>query len=71
MINPDSENLLDDLFQSLGGMAAQGVVKLSPKNSEEVVLNKVINDHIYGLLTLEELSPSQISLLAALLQVRR
>lgn len=62
---------LDDMFGSLSAIAGKDAAKIEAADSSQVVMNKLINDHIYGLLSLDELSPGQVNVLTALLQSRR
>lgn len=68
-MNPEA--MLEELFGSLEGMKQLPDASLFPKDSNEVLLNKLINDHIYGLLSLDSLTSQQVALLQALLQTKR
>ena len=70
MCPSDIESQLDDMFGSLSALAGKDTATLVSQNSSEVNLTKLVNDHIYGLLLLEELSPGQIQLLNALMQFK-
>lgn len=71
MSNPLEEGGLEDLFGSFSTLVGKDNAVLVPKDSSETLLSKLINDHIYGLLSQEELTSQQIALLTALLQGRR
>lgn len=63
---------LDGIFDSFSKLVPNPeTASLAPLDSSDVTLKKVIDDHIYGLLTLHELSGPQVALLAALLQTKR
>jgi hypothetical protein len=71
MTSPEESKVLDDLFGSLSGLMPRDVVTLVPKDSNIGGLNKLIEDHIYGLLSQSELTTQQVALLAALLNGRK
>jgi hypothetical protein len=60
-------NPLEDVLKSFAEMQQKDVAVTAELDSKGVDLNKLINDHIYGLLSLDELSATQVDLLAALL----
>jgi len=70
MADKEFEGMLGGVFDSFSTLAKGDTVVLAPLDSVEVDLDKVIDDHIYGLLSLDELAPQQVTLLAALLQSR-
>lgn len=57
----------DNLMRSLTTIQQKDVAITAALDSKDVDLDKIINDHIYGLLSLDELSASQVDLLSALL----
>jgi len=70
MSNLDIEETFGGVFDSFSSLVNSTNVALTPKDSTQVNLDKLINDNIYGLLSLPELSPQQVALLAALLSGR-
>ena len=71
MSKPTEEDMFGGIFDSFNNLVNKGdVAVVAPMDSSGVVMSKFINDHIYGLLSLDELSPSQVTLLAALIQAR-
>jgi hypothetical protein len=64
------ENMLDDVLGTFSGLVSKESIQLCPMNSKNADINSVINDHIYGLLCLEDLTPAQLTLLTALLNAR-
>lgn len=65
------EEMFGGIFDSFSNLVNNDdVAVLAPLDSTEVVMNKLINDHIFGLLSLDELSPQQVTLLAALIKAR-
>lgn len=64
-------NDINDIFDSFLKVTKGEPVLLTPKQVYDVNLNELINQHIYGLLTQESLSPQQLLLLTALLNGRK
>ncbi len=62
--------MLGGIFDSFSNMVKDNVALTVPLDSIGVDMNRLINDHIYGLLSLDELNTQQIALLAALLQTK-
>jgi len=70
MADKEFEGMLGGVLDSFSTLTKGDTAVLAPLDSVEVDLNKVIDDHIYGLLSLDELAPQQVALLAALLNKR-
>lgn len=66
----DPDNVLNNVLESFSGLVGKDGTLLEPKDSSSIDINQLVNDHIYGLLTKEQLSASQLTLLTALLQYR-
>lgn len=60
-------DMFEGLFSSLGDLAKTGSVELVRKDSIGVDIDRMILDHIYGLLTLDTLTAEQVTVLTALL----
>lgn len=65
---PDPSTLLDNMMSSLGTINEPSKATLCPKDSTKVYVRKLVLDHIYGLLSQEELTEQQINLLDVLLK---
>ena len=65
------EEGLDNLMDSLKSMVGQQEIILDPADSIDADLNKLIKDHIYGLLMEKSLTEAELGLLSALLQTVR
>lgn len=70
MPSSQEEQLLGGVFDSLTGIIPNNTAETVVVDSTGTNLNQLINDHIFGLLTQKSLTPSQVALLAALLQVK-
>jgi hypothetical protein len=66
----DFDKQLGGVFDTLTNLTKAENGVLAPLDSSDVDVNKVIEDHIYGLLELDELSMPQILMLTALMQGR-
>lgn len=71
MADKDLNELLGGVFDSFGNLTKNETATLTSIDSAAIDLDKLIEDNIYGLLGLDELSIQQIALLNALLKGRK
>ena len=66
----DIESTLGGVFESLGSLNQKEAVKLQALPCNPGQIDELIEQHIYGLLALDELSPGQLTLLSILMPER-
>lgn len=71
MADKDLNELLGGVFDSFSNLTKNETATLTSIDSTAIDLDKLIEDNIYGLLALDELSIQQIALLNALLKGRK
>lgn len=71
MADKDLNELLGGVFDSFSSLTKNETATLTSIDSAAIDLDKLIEDNIYGLLALDELSIQQIALLNALLKGRK
>lgn len=71
MADKDLNELLGGVFDSFSNLTKNETATLTSIDSTAIDLDKLIEDTIYGLLVLDELSIQQIALLNALLKGRK
>ena len=62
------DGVIEKLLDPLSGMSTQPTAELIQKNANEVHMRRLIDNHIYGLLSQQELTSTQVALLAALVR---
>jgi hypothetical protein len=67
---PDFDAQLGGVFDTLSKVTQVPTAIVAPLDSTGVDLDKVIDDAIYGLVSLDEMTAQQIMLLSALMQGR-
>lgn len=71
MADKDLNELLGGVFDSFSSLTKNEAATLTSIDSAAIDLDKLIEDNIYGLLALDELSIQQIALLNVLLKGRK
>lgn len=71
MADKDINELLGGVFDSFSSLTKNEAATLTSIDSAAIDLDKLIEDNIYGLLALDELSIQQIALLNVLLKGRK
>ncbi len=71
MADKDLNELLGGVFDSFSSLTKNETATLTSIDSAAIDLDKLIEDNIYGLLALDELSIQQIALLNVLLKGRK
>lgn len=71
MADKDLNELLGGVFDSFSNLTKNEAATLTSIDSAAIDLDKLIEDNIYGLLVLDELSIQQIALLNVLLKGRK
>lgn len=71
MADKDINELLGGVFDSFSNLTKNETATLTSIDSAAIDLDKLIEDNIYGLLALDELSIQQIALLNVLLKGRK
>lgn len=71
MADKDLNELLGGVFDSFSNLTKNETATLTSIDSAAIDLDKLIEDNIYGLLALDELSIQQIALLNVLLKGRK
>jgi hypothetical protein len=66
MENPFSGEGMDSIMESFNDLISKEKVTLEPLDATTVDVKGLIKDHIYGLLTKKELTPTELQLLTAL-----
>jgi len=71
MSMPDFDKQLGGVFDTLSKVTQVPTAVVAPLDSTGVDLSKLIDDTIYGLISLDEMNAQQIMLLSALMQGRK
>jgi hypothetical protein len=66
----DVQDMLGGVFDSFSTLSQKDNITLCPEDASRINIRNLVDDHIYGLLSEEELSPTQVNLLRALLSYR-